>query len=208
MKKKLTLIATAVALGALVVVGATMAYFTSSDTATNVITTGKISVKVDEPKFSEIAKSVVDETTKEITSELYNVMPNAKINKDPEFKLVDGSADAYIRVAVNTVVTKKDGSTVTPSLEDLGAELSSDKWIAKGGYYYYNEKIATSTNPVPLFKTLKSGEDNYTILIPEKWGNDFQDAKLNMGIKVEAVQADNFTPDFNSDAPWGNVEVE
>ncbi len=62
---------------------------------------------------------------------------------------------------------------------------SAAKWVlADDGYYYYQEKLASSESAV-FFNRVK---------IPESWDNDLADQKFHINVTAEAIQADNFTP--------------
>lgn len=197
MKKKLAMITAAVALGALVTVGATLAWFTSSSSVTNVVTTGNIKVEVSEPNYT---KAGGNEAFEDMT-------PNKKIYKDPTFTLKN-SNDAYLRSTVKITMTGAKEGTPTPTVEELGFKLA-ENWVNKDGVYYYTQ-IAKNDVPVVLFKNLETDntKPGYTMQIPANWNNAYQNATITIDVEVEAVQADNFTPDFESATPWGNVEVE
>ena len=68
MKKKITAICLCIALVAIAVVGATLAYFTDTKTATNTFTMGDVKIKLDET-------NVNDPTGDRVTSNEYNVYP-------------------------------------------------------------------------------------------------------------------------------------
>lgn len=46
------------------------------------------------------------------------------------------------------------------------------------------------------------------VTIPAAWTSKAQDRVLGLTVTAEAVQAANFTPDFNSESPWGDTEIE
>ena len=72
-KKKIALLVTSLALIATLLIGGTLAYFTDSDDATNVITLGKVDGELDEPLW--------DDNNPE--GEIGNVVPGDEIVKDP-----------------------------------------------------------------------------------------------------------------------------
>lgn len=43
--------------------------------------------------------------------------------------------------------------------------------------------------------------------IPEEWTEPYQEKKLGITIVADAIQAANFSPDFNAMSPWGNQEI-
>ena len=90
MKKKLTVVVTAVTLVALIAIGATLAWFTDSKEVTNVVTMGNIKITLEEPIFSEENEN----------NTITGVLPNQPIDKDPTITNV-GNNDAYIRAKIN-----------------------------------------------------------------------------------------------------------
>ncbi len=79
MKKKLTAVALIVCMLAIMLVGASLAYFTDTDDATNEFTIGKIDITLNED-FVQGSK----------------LQPGKKINKDVTITLEEGSEDAYV----------------------------------------------------------------------------------------------------------------
>lgn len=79
MKKKITAIFLCVALVAIAIAGASLAYFTDSDKATNTFTVGKVKIDLVET-FTQGSK----------------LMPGINVNKDVFIKLEEGSSDAYV----------------------------------------------------------------------------------------------------------------
>ena len=93
MKKKITAIFLCVALVAIAVVGASLAYFTDTKTATNTFTMGDVKITLDET-------DVTNPTGDRVTSNAYDVYPGAVVTKDPIVHNTGKNA-AYIRATVN-----------------------------------------------------------------------------------------------------------
>lgn len=196
MKKKLTLIATAVALGALVVVGATMAYFTSQDTATNVITTGNVNIEVIEHNEDG---SVFDTTKKDNVFE--NLVPGARIFKRPSVHNT-GANLAIVRAWVEFV---KPGTTEpveegffqhgVPILE-RDESYGTTGWKQDGDIYYYTKVLNTGSGTDSV-----TDEFFTTVTIPTTWDNYDINKKFDIIVYAEAVQAENLVDgeltDFN-----------
>ncbi|MBP3805509.1 MAG: hypothetical protein J6I76_16750 [Oribacterium sp.] len=72
----------------------------------------------------------------------------------------------------------------------------SDKWVKQGDYWYYTEPVKTG-----------SLTDFCTSLVmpefPESTG-----VPVSVSVDADAVQSANFTPDFTSTSPWGDVEIQ
>ena len=93
MKKKITAIFLCVALVAIAVVGASLAYFTDTKSATNTFTMGNVKITLDET-------DVTNPTGDRVTSNAYDVYPGAVVTKDPIVHNTGKNA-AYIRATVN-----------------------------------------------------------------------------------------------------------
>ena len=136
MKKKVSVIVTAAALVALIVVGSTLAFFTSQGNVDNVVTMGNVKISLTEPNYKDSGI----------------VVPGQTIVKDPTVTNT-GSNTAYIRCKIDMTGLSKDeqgqlldGNIVFGSAED---GTGRDKWFpADDGYYYYQEKLASSESAV------------------------------------------------------------
>lgn len=103
MKKKITAIFLCVALVAIAIVGASLAYFTDTKTATNTFTMGDVKIKLDETNVNDVDGD-------RVTSNTYNTYPGAVVTKDPIVHNIGANA-AYIRATVkveNWVTTCKE----------------------------------------------------------------------------------------------------
>ena len=93
MKNKILALSMCIALAAIAIVGASLAYFTDTKTATNTFTMGNVQIKLDET-------NVNDSEGDRVTSNVYNVYPGAVVTKDPIVHNI-GKNGAYIRATVN-----------------------------------------------------------------------------------------------------------
>ncbi len=83
MKKKLTAICLCVALVAIAVVGASLAYFTdTTEKVTNTFTMGGVDIKLEEQNWNADAS--------------HKLMPGVTFEKDPTITVEDGSDDSYV----------------------------------------------------------------------------------------------------------------
>lgn len=92
MKKKITAIFLCVALVAIAIVGASLAYFTDTKTATNTFTMGDVKIVLDET-------DVTKPTGPRVTSNTYDTYPGAVVTKDPIVHNTGKNA-AWIRAKV------------------------------------------------------------------------------------------------------------
>ena len=186
MKKKLTVVVTAVTLVALIAIGATLAWFTDSKEVTNVVTMGNIKITLEEPIFSEENEN----------NTITGVLPNQPIDKDPTIENV-GKNDAYVRVLL-----AYEGLTETQSQEvEALLDIDGENWIkGEDGYYYYQNILAAGADPIVLFTKLT---------VPD-WGNEINDTEFKVNITAEAVQSDYFDPseEDGSIISWGDVQPE
>ena len=93
MRKKLLVLSLCVALAAIAIAGASLAYFTDTKSATNTFTMGNVAITLDETDVNNPDAR----TTKGNT---YNVYPGQTVKKDPIVHNTGKNA-AYIRATVN-----------------------------------------------------------------------------------------------------------
>ena len=89
-KKKSLLIATLALIVAGVTLGSTLAFFTDTKEQQNTFTMGNVSIKLDEPLFSQNENY-----------EIKNVTPGDPVVKDPTITVGADSEDTYLRAAIN-----------------------------------------------------------------------------------------------------------
>lgn len=186
-KKLLTMVLALVLIGA-VGVGATLAYFTDNDSATNVVTMGHVDIVLTEDEWTH-----GDEGIKDVT-------PGQEIKKDPTITLGSDSLDALVRVKVEVVgfeKAKAKNIDVTPYIDainnDISLQAAENGWTYNNvdKYYYYNKPLTNKTeneNVAVLFET---------ITIPTTWNNDVADNSFDIIVSAEAIQADNLATDFD-----------
>lgn len=164
MKKTLLIGLLVFSLVALLVVGGTMAWFTSEDEVTNKFTAGTVKIEINEHEFEDIIDWNPGDTT----------------DKDVSVKSL-GSKGTYVRVSLTPVWL--DGGTET----DLATSnvtlntVNSDKWIKSGDWYYYY-KIMDKDQETELLL------DSVT-LAGLGTNNDYQGKTLRINVKAESVQA-------------------
>lgn len=126
---------------------------------------------------------------KEIDSDTpIEVLPGKIISLIPTIE--NKGADSYIRAFV--YLNEHSGL----NLNDLGGISKQWQYNPSDGYFYYKD-LVKSDEVVKLYDTLN---------IPTDY--DRKDIKYDVKVSVDAIQARNFTPDFTSTTPWGNVEIK
>lgn len=200
MKKKLTAIFLCVALVAIAVVSASLAYFTDTQTATNTFTMGNVKIKLDET-------NVNDSTGNRITSNEYNVYPGAVVTKDPIVHNVGKNA-AYIRATVNVENWMNMCAAYYPDFDIVypneGYEQSlmllvdalGDGWSVvgvKAGDVFTNDQHDAKFI-LKYDGTLASGADTTAMFNKVKIPAAIQNGQAfgTITVKAEAIQADGF----------------
>ena len=178
MKKKLTTIALIIICLALVS-GGTLAYYTSSSTARNVITSGGIKVEIVEQQIvNGKPESYPDD-------EAIMIMPGTSVSKIVSVQSLQ--QPAWIRMSYTLTVKDANKNTMELSAEQLAAIISintdSTSWTLKDGWYYYNAALGGGEISKPLFTTVSFSGPNM--------GNEYQKATLYIDVKAEAIQQAN-----------------
>ena len=95
MKRKIMLGIASIAMVLTIAIGGTLAYFTDTDSAANVITMGKVDISLVEKTDATGEKEYTDGLA-------YNdVQPGQVLSKKPIVKMATNSQPAYIRVRIN-----------------------------------------------------------------------------------------------------------
>lgn len=174
MKKKLFVLAVAVIILAGMATG-TLAYYTASSDAHNVITSGSIDIDLVETMKNE-NNQIVPYPEKPVGG----IMPGMEHSKIVNVKNV-GEHPAWVRVKVTKSI-KVDGKSQDDSV--LSLDLNTTEWLYEDGYYYYKEILAPGdTTAKPLFTKVN--------FAGEKMGNEYQNARIEIGVQAQGVQSDN-----------------
>jgi predicted ribosomally synthesized peptide with SipW-like signal peptide len=169
-KKKTATLVIATGLIGAIGIGSTLAYFTDSESASNIVTTGdvNISLSYDELSFE-------------------NFLPGDLIKNGSVLTVESQSADSYLRISLD--VTGSDGAeTQTADFAALIEDQLNDYgWVAgEAGYYYYQPDAGIA---VPGDYIIFND-----VTIPDEWGNEYKNLSFQVSINAEAIQARNFTP--------------
>lgn len=196
--------------------GGTYAYHQSSIETINKVATGDVNIGITEYEEKERGEKKYEGPENGI------VLPSQVISKIP--RITNYAEACYVRVKPvfsefeKTTEEKKETEKTeeterneekegTEEIEetevryqlceaDLGG--MNEAWKKAGEYYYY-PKILKKKDSVDFFRT---------VTIPAAWSSAVSGQVLEIALQAEAVQAANFTPDFTSDAPWGDLEAE
>lgn len=100
--------------------------------------------------------------------------------------------DCYVRVKL--LVEAESGKEIPLSCFQ---GITKD-WLQKGDYLY-SIKVLKSEEATEIFQAFE---------LPSDWNQDgIAKDTIRISLHVDAIQSNHFTPDFESEAPWGNVEV-
>lgn len=193
MKKKVLFSITALALAGLVAAGATLAYFTSSDTATNVITTGNVGIQINETSNENKEDYEYTPNVGIVYKKPYT--PGSVISKIPTVENT-GSNSAYVRVRFE--FQDNSGNAVSFNGRDLPILDIQPEWEKTDGTYYYY--------PVPLEAGKETGSVFTTVTIPASWDNSMSGIQFNVVVKAEAIQSDNNSDDVIT--AFGNADFD
>ena len=178
MKKRLVIVALLV-IGIAILSAGTIAYFTSQDTAHNVITSGGVKITLDE-WMDEVGGTPYPAKPVE-------VMPGTSVTKIVTVKNQD--ADAWVRARFDVIIRNKDGQEVKPENHEEAVQIAcSSKWISEGDWYYYADALSAEEITEPLFSEVVFDGASMT--------NDYQNCTVEVIVYAQAVQSAN-----NGDTP-------
>ena len=177
MKKKLLYIATLL-ISVSIIGGGTIAYFTTEDTARNVITAGGLGVEV-------IEQQEIDGVLQPYPSEPIKMMPGTSVSKIVSVQSLDQAV--WVRMTYDITVLNEAKEELQVSEEELDRmiEVSYDteKWIEKEDWWYYPTTLKGGEITEPLFESISfSGIEI---------GNEYQGATIEFIVTAQAVQQAN-----------------
>lgn len=185
MKKKVTAIALAVCILAVAVIGATMAYFTDTDSKTNTFTFGKVDIDLTEKSIEDKEKGVKAGTVGTDGGITYpGVLPGLVYSKVPTVTVKDDSLDAWVIITA-TVPTVYDWDGLFNDSIDTANFTTEKKTVGENTvYYFYANAAVTAGSSVKPFTEVK--------INPALTQNDVA-KKFDMVINAYAIQKDGFS---------------
>ncbi len=120
------------------------------------------------------------------------ITPGETVSKIP--RVTNEGVDCYIRV-------KLGFETGSKTAQDMDEECLGglDKNLKKTGEYWYYTKVLKHGESFDIFKE---------VTFPTVWNEKDEGIAPKVSIQVDAIQARNITPSFNTSNPWGSVEIE
>lgn len=173
MKRKILLVSALVICMAVSITG-TLAYYQVETQAHNVITTGSVDIRLQEWADEEKTVPFKDPD---------GIMPGTSVTKIAEVKNT-GKSDAWVRVRINTTVTRKisDNESVLLDASGIGLNLNETSWVKNGDNYYYQKVLAPGETTEPLLRSVS---------FDQTMGNDYAGVQVDVCLKAEAVQSAN-----------------
>lgn len=157
----------------------TYAWYQSSVSVQNHIRTGDVNIGIQEYEEDAGREVLCSGTEGRI------VLPSQRISKIP--RITNYAEPCYVRVKVSGKSMDEDDIFGMP-----------EPWIAAGGYYYWPEPLDTGAS-VDVFRA---------VTIPSWWTENASGQTVGLTVTAEAVQSAHFTPDFQSEDPWGGQKIE
>ena len=179
MKKKLFAIALVAIIAVTAIAGASLAYLTDNEAATNVFTVGNVDITLTEPNWEATGKA-----------EAEDAYPGEPLAKDPIVTNV-GKNPCFVRVSVEGLdqFTKDFGADamITYRTDYVVGALGTNWVLHTDGYFYYTEVLAIGEATDALFDQ---------IVIPFQLTNNTQTQPID--VTAYAVQAQGARPSFSA----------
>lgn len=189
MKKIITTIALVVICLSLIS-GGTLAYYTTTGTARNVITTGGVNIKVTEYQMG------VNGLEPYPTDEKIVVMPATEVSKIVTVKNVQ--ADCYVRARIEMILKDANKNVIELPQETMDSmirlQMSPLGWTELDGWWYYNDVLPSGSETHPLMNGVEFDGPNLS--------NEYQNCTLYVNVYAQAVQYANNETDVLTDRGW------
>ncbi len=178
MKRKLISLAV-VAICLAIVTSGTLAFFVAEERTHNVLTTGGISIQLNEKMLEN---GVLVDFPKEAID---GILPGNVVSKIVSVENT-GSDEAWIRIQIEQNIVGMDNKSLPLTLNDgsqvLEFGVDIDKWTYAEGWYYFNRPVVAGASTAFLFKEVQ--------FAPEM-GNEYQGCTANITVIAQAVQTAN-----------------
>jgi len=177
-----------------IITGGTLAYYTTSDTVRNVISSGGIEVKV-------VEQQLVEGTLRPYPNTPIRVMPATTVSKIVSVQSTEQAA--WVRMNYALTVYDADGKKMDIPADELEKviviEPDTAGWMQKDGWWYYQTAIGSGETTSPLFDEVRfSG--------PEM-GNEYQNCTVVIDVTTQAVQKANNGDTVMAALGWPEAEA-
>lgn len=154
----------------------TMAYFTSEDTATNVVTAGNVKISLNEKALSEDGQTLVPFKNGQI-----DILPGSEVSKIVSVRNT-GNQSAFIRIKLTENIILSENNIGEPDISLLTCDINLKDWTEKDGWYYYNTPLPAGKETSPIITKVK---------FADCMSNLYQNSKAEIKIDAEATQTAN-----------------
>ena len=177
MKKRILYIA-AIIICLSLITGGTYAYYTTSDTARNVITSGGVEVAV-------VEQQLVNGTLQPYPSQPIPVMPATTVSKIVSVQSTEQAA--WVRMNYTLTVYDADGKKMDIPADELAKVIvitpDATNWTLKDGWWYYNTAVKGGETTKPLFEKVEFSGPHMD--------NKYQLCTVVIDVTAQAVQQAN-----------------
>lgn len=168
----------------------TLAFFTTEDTATNVITAGSIKIELNERALADGQTDTVDFEDK------INVVPDTAVSKIITVKNT-GEHPAYVRVLVGKQILLCDGKEGQADVSLIEMNFNTEYWTEKDGCWYYGKCLEAGQETEPLFTAVTFSKD---------MDNTYQNSTASLTVKAFGVQSENNGSASLEAAGWPEIK--
>ena len=177
MKKKILYIA-AIIICLSIITSGTYAYYTTSDTVRNVITSGAVEAAV-------VEQQLVNGTLQPYPNQPIQVMPATTVSKIVSVQSAEQAA--WVRMNYTLTVYDAQGKEMELPADELAKviviESDSANWTEKNGWWYYNTAIKSGEMTKPLFEEVAFSGPHMD--------NKYQNCTVVIDVTAQAVQQAN-----------------
>lgn len=174
-KKKIVSLCLAAVLVVMAIAGATVAYFTDTDTKDNTFTVGNVDITLTEPNWEGSGKEDAPE-----------VYPGEPLAKDPTVTNV-GKNPCFVRISVANLMQFGDKGDITYRTNYVTGKLGENWVLHTDGYFYYTKVLEVGATTDALFDQ---------IVMPT--GLTGNEDTQPITVTAQAVQAQGAKPSFTA----------
>lgn len=135
----------------------------------------------------------IDERGERVEAQNRVVQPGQKVSYIPEIS--NERADCYVRVHVSM---EMNDSTSEQEISVDNINALGEDWIRINDDFY-RMRILRHGESCDVFEEID---------IPSSWTQQKGNGGFTIRVIADAVQSDNFTPNFESAMPWGSIRIE
>ena len=193
MKKKI-LALSMVAICMSVVAYGTLAYYTASETAENVITSGNVGIELLEWADADRTISYEEMYPDNIITD---VMPGTDVTKVVEVKN-SGDNPVWVRVSVDKQIIMDEQMDEEADAGLMTMDFDTDNWtVGNDGYYYYTKPLEAGKTTESLFAA---------VAFDPAMDNTYKNCKAKVEVKAYAVQTANNGTTVEEAKGWPEAE--